>query len=95
MNVFLMIAWNYEPPERLVTLILVLYYYLPVMFCRKLNGTEVAVPAVPELEDNNWFFSYALYIGGGIHLLMSLVMAISYFIINRSNFVMPAVFNRM
>jgi len=73
----------------------VLYYYVLAMFCRKLNGTEVAVPAVPELEDNNWFFSYVLYIGGGIHLLMSLVMAISYFIINGSNFVMPAVFNRM
>ena len=94
MNILLIIAWNYEPPERLVTLILVLFY-MPEIFFRKLNGTEVAVPAAPELEDNNWFFSYVLYIGGGIHLLMSLVMTISYFIINGSNFVMPAVFNRM
>jgi len=62
---------------------------------RRLNGTEIAVPAVPELEDNHWFFSYLLYIGGTIHLLMSFVMTISYFLINQSNFVMPRVFNKM
>ncbi|XP_065910466.1 inositol 1,4,5-trisphosphate-gated calcium channel ITPR1-like [Dysidea avara] len=62
---------------------------------RRSNGMEIAVPSVPQQEDNQWFFSYVLYIGGGIHLLMSLVMTISYFLINGSNFVMPRVFNQI
>ncbi|XP_065894275.1 inositol 1,4,5-trisphosphate-gated calcium channel ITPR1-like isoform X2 [Dysidea avara] len=60
---------------------------------RRLNGTEIVVPAVPELQDKHWFFSYVLYIGGAIHLLMSLGVAISHFLINYSNFAMPTVFN--
>ena len=93
MNVLLVIAWNTGSPERFaVSLILVLFI---LHYCRRSNGMEIAVPSVPQQEDNQWFFSYVLYIGGGIHLLMSLVMTISYFLINGSNFVMPRVFNQM
>ena len=50
---------------------------------------ETLVPTVPDIDDRHWFFDYALYIGGGIHLLMSLAMVISYFLINKANFVFP------
>ena len=50
---------------------------------------ETAVPTVPDIDNSHWFFDYALYIGGGIHLLMSLAMVISYFLINAGNFVLP------
>ena len=50
---------------------------------------ETAVPTVPDIDDPHWFFDFALYIGGGIHLLMSLAMVISYFLINTGNFVWP------
>ena len=59
-----------------------------LFYSRHLNGTEIIVPTVPH-ETNNWFFSYVLYIGGSIHLLMSLAMVITYFLINGSNFIMP------
>ena len=46
-------------------------------------------PTTPVDQGGHWFFDYALYIGGGIHLLMSLAMLISYLLINASNFVLP------
>ena len=56
---------------------------------------KTIVPTVPEdSRSGHWFFDYALYIGGVIHLLMSLTMVISYFLINSSNFVMPNVYYR-
>ena len=61
---------------------------------RVTNGTEIDVPTVPR-QDENWFFSVVLYIGGGIHLLISLAVVITYFLINGSNFVMPDFFYRM
>lgn len=51
--------------------------------------TETVVPTVPDIDNRHWFFDYALYAGGAIHLLMSLAMVISYFLINASNFVLP------
>ena len=50
---------------------------------------ETVVPTVPVIDDPHWFFDYTLYIGGAIHLLMSLAMVISYFLINGRNFVLP------
>lgn len=50
---------------------------------------ETVVPTVPDLDNSHWFFDYALYIGGAIHLSMSLAMVISYFLINAGNFVLP------
>ena len=51
---------------------------------------KTLVPTLPDINNNHWFFDYALYIGGAIHLLMSLAMVISYFLINVRNFVLPA-----
>ena len=52
-------------------------------------------PSIPEDDGrSHWFFGYALYIGGGIHLLMSIAMVMSYFLINSSNFVLPDFFHR-
>ena len=50
---------------------------------------ETAVPTTPDINSRHWFFDYFLYIGGGIHLSMSLAMVISYFLINSGNFVLP------
>lgn len=50
---------------------------------------ETVVPTVPDIDDPHWFFDFALYIGGAIHLLMSLAMVISYFLVNAGNFVLP------
>ena len=50
-------------------------------------------PSIPENDGrSHWFFGYALYIGGGIHLLMSIAMVMSYFLIYSSNFVLPDFF---
>ena len=51
--------------------------------------TKTLVPTLPNINDNHWFFDYFLYIGGSIHLWMSLGMVISYFLINARNFVLP------
>ena len=50
---------------------------------------ETVVPTVPDIDNSHWFFDYALYIGGAIHLSMSLAMVISYFLVNAGNFVLP------
>ena len=50
---------------------------------------KTLVPTLPDIDDNHWFFDYFLYIGGVIHLWMSLTMTISYFLINARNFVLP------
>ena len=43
--------------------------------------SETLVPTVPNITDHpHWFFNYTLYIGGVIHLIMSALMALSYFI---------------
>ena len=55
--------------------------------------TKTLVPTLPSISDNHWFFNYFLYIGGSIHLLMSLAMVISYFLINSGNFVLPGFFH--
>ena len=47
---------------------------------------NIHVPTLPDINNNHWFFDYFLYIGGVIHLLMSIVMATSYFVINARNF---------
>ena len=73
----------------------VMVFILLKLLCfRHLNGTDIVVPTVPR-QTENWFFSYVLYIGGGIHLLMSIAMATTYFLINGSNFVLPAFFYRV
>ena len=54
-------------------------------YCEK----ETLVPTIPDHDYHHWFFYYALYVGGTIHLLMSLAMVISYFLINAKNFVLP------
>ena len=60
-------------------------------FCNRsyCEVTKTLVPTLPDIDNNHWFFDYALYIGGVIHLLLSLVMIISYFLINVRNFVLP------
>ena len=50
---------------------------------------ETPVPTIPDIDNLHWFFDYALYIGGGIHLLISLAMLISYFLVNAVHFVLP------
>ena len=53
---------------------------------------ETVVPTVPDNDNLHWFFDFALYIGGTIHFVMSLVTIISYFLINGRNFVLPDFF---
>ena len=55
---------------------------------------KVLVPTVPDINDRHWFFDYVLYIGGSIHLFMSLVMVIYYFLVNKVNFVLPDLIRR-
>lgn len=50
---------------------------------------ETPIPTVPDVDNHHWFFDKVLYIGGAIHLMMSLAMVISYFLINTVNFVLP------
>ena len=50
---------------------------------------ETRVPSIPEINNNHWFFDNFLYFGGAVHLAMSLAMAVSYFLINAANFVLP------
>ena len=52
--------------------------------------TKTLVPTLPDIDNNHWFFDYALYIGGVFHLYISLVMVISYFLKNARNFVLPS-----
>lgn len=56
------------------------------------NLCKTVTPTVPANQNSHWFFDYALYIGGSIHLLMSLAMLISYLLINAANFVLPSTF---
>ena len=50
---------------------------------RSLCVYEALSPTVPDFSDHrHWFFSYTLYIGGVIHLYMSLQMLLSFFILN-------------
>lgn len=51
---------------------------------------KVLTPTVPE-DNGHWFFDYFLYVGGAIHLLMSLSLLISYYLIKASIFVLPDV----
>ena len=52
--------------------------------------SETLVPSVPEIDDHpHWFFTYALYIGGGIHLFMSVTMFAFFIILNFQNFSRP------
>ena len=45
--------------------------------------SEALIPSEPDIGDHShWFFTYALYIGGGIHLIMSLFMLIFFLILN-------------
>ena len=69
-------------------------YSFILFYPRHLNGTEIVVPTIPR-ETDNWFFFYVLYIGGSIHLLMSLAMVVTYFLINGSNFIMPDFFYKL
>ena len=50
---------------------------------------EAVVPSIPDFVNSHWFFDFFLYIGGAIHLAISLAMAISYFLIHAANFVLP------
>ena len=52
--------------------------------------SEQLSPTVPDVDDHpHWFFSYALFIGGSIHLLLSLLMLIFFFALNISDFGTP------
>ena len=56
--------------------------------------SEVLTPSQPDIGDHShWFFTYALYIGGGIHLVASLLMLIFYLILNTPDF-QPPLFER-
>ena len=57
------------------------------------NLCKTVTPTTPVDQNKHWFFDYALYIGGSIHLLMSLTMVTSYFLINLANFVLPSAFH--
>lgn len=44
-------------------------------------ASQTIVPSVPDIGDRpHWFFDCTLYICGSIHSIMSLLMALSYFI---------------
>ena len=85
----------YSPPENAVT-----SSYCMETFCY-VSGTnlsvcnsdycemETRVPSIPDIDNNHWFFDNFLYTGGAIHLVMSLAMTVSYFLINAANFVLP------
>ena len=50
---------------------------------RSLCASEAVVPTEPDIGDHShWFFNYALYFGGTLHFLLSVAMALSYFIIH-------------
>ena len=55
-------------------------------FCKV---AKTLVPTLPDIDNGHWFFDYFLYIGGVIHLLMSITILISYFLINKPNFALP------
>ena len=55
-------------------------------FCKV---AKTLVPTLPDIDNGHWFFDYFLYIGGVIHLLMSITIVISYFLINKPNFALP------
>ena len=58
--------------------------------CKSSNcEMETCVPTIPDIDNYHWFFDNLLYLGGTIHLVMSLAMAVSYFLINAKNFVLP------
>ena len=50
---------------------------------------KTVVPTVPDIDNYHWFFNTVLYIGGVAHLMLSLFMVISYFLVNAPNFVLP------
>ena len=52
--------------------------------CRNnLCSSQTLSPTLPDVADHpHWFFSCTLFIGGAIHLLMSLMMLASFFVIN-------------
>ena len=54
-------------------------------FCKV---AKTLIPTVPD-DNQHWFFDYFLYIGGTIHLMMSIAMLVSYLLINKANFVLP------
>ena len=57
---------------------------------RSLCVSETLVPTMPDLDDHrHWFFSYVLYIGGVIHLLLSVTMLVLFFILNAQDFSRP------
>ena len=57
---------------------------------RSLCVSEALIPSVPDIrDDKHWFFSYALYIGGSIHSLLSLIMLIFFLVINAPDFQPP------
>ena len=48
--------------------------------------SEALTPTVPDIGNHpQWFFSYTLYIGGVIHLLMSLAVLLFFFILNAAD----------
>ena len=47
---------------------------------RNLCVSETVTPTVPDIRDHSHWFFYALYIGGGIHLLLTLAM-VAFFVI--------------
>ena len=57
------------------------------------NLCKIVTPTTPD-QNSHWFFDYALYIGGSIHLLMSLARFISYLLNNAGNFVLPKAYHK-
>ena len=52
--------------------------------------SEQLIPTIPDIGDHShWFFSCALFIGGSIHLLLSLLMALFFFALNFPDFGTP------
>ena len=61
--------------------------FVPENCNSSLCTSETLVPTAPDISDHpHWFFSYALYIGGIIHLLLSIIMLAFFFVLSAQDF---------
>ena len=64
--------------------------FTPENCSHSLCVSDALTPTVPDINSNpHWFFSYILYVGGVIHLLMSCTMVIFFFVMNSPYFNLP------
>ena len=64
--------------------------FVPQNCNSSLCTSETLVPTAPDISDHpHWFFSYALYIGGVIHLSLSVTMLVLFFVLSAQDFSSP------